>query len=321
MSKSSRPLLIAAGCSNTDQNQPYYISANIFTWPQLVSDYLGMDLLNIGQGGTGNHKIANSIIDTVLEHQDREIKVMALWTSGIRLNIFDVATALINSRKDLYTSVLQYHNKVHHPEVKFDKNKFQELLDNLDNISHKEFMENTEYADKPMGIEDNYQKEKFEFEKRLKKMLKSREYNKNHDETILKYSTREIWKTTKILKSMGIQSISKDGLSLTLGIPWMNTPYWKNDPHIPLHDLFWIKERTEKLIDTLSKDKYLLGVQELTRVSFFDDNIQEVFADIDDKWLIPKNGHPNQEGHEKIAESFIKAYLKTQTTGQEFVYE
>jgi len=321
MSKSSRPLLIAAGCSNTDQNQPYYIEQNIFTWPHVAADYLGMDLLNIGQGGIGNHKIANSIIDTVLENQDREIKVMALWSSGVRLNIFDVATALLNSRKDLFTTVLEDHYKERHPELKFDKKKFIELLDNLDNISHSEFMENTEYVDGPIGVEDNYQKEKFEFETRFKKMLKSREYNKTHDETVLKYNTREIWKTTKILKSMGIQSISKDGLSLTLGIPWMNTPYWKNDPYIPLQDLFWIKDRTEKLIDTLAKDKYLLGVKELTRVSFFDDSIQEVFNDMEDKWLIPGNGHPNQAGHEKIAESFVRAYLQTQTTGQEFVYE
>lgn len=84
MSKSSKKLIIASGCSYTDQHQDFYFDNDIITWPELVATELGVDYLNVASGGAGNDYICNSVTDAVLDNLDRDIDVMVLWTSSNR---------------------------------------------------------------------------------------------------------------------------------------------------------------------------------------------------------------------------------------------
>ena len=81
---SGKSLLIASGCSYTDQDQPFYLDNDIITWPELVAAELGVEYLNVACGGSPNDYICNSIIDAVLDNLDRDITVMVLWTSSNR---------------------------------------------------------------------------------------------------------------------------------------------------------------------------------------------------------------------------------------------
>lgn len=78
----SEKLIIASGCSYTDQHQDRYL--DIITWPELVAAELGVDYLNVACGGAPNDYICNSVTDAVLDNLDRDIDVMVLWTSSKR---------------------------------------------------------------------------------------------------------------------------------------------------------------------------------------------------------------------------------------------
>ena len=82
-------LLITAGCSNTDQNTYDEMNFDVTAWPKIVADELNMEYLNIGMKGASNELIANRVIDTVLDNEDKDLTVMVLWTGPSRLNIFD----------------------------------------------------------------------------------------------------------------------------------------------------------------------------------------------------------------------------------------
>lgn len=84
----TKKLLIAAGCSFTDQEYPEYIKNNIFTWPRLVADEMCWDLINVGKKGCSNEYIENAVYDAICDHKERDIIVMCLWTSPARINPF-----------------------------------------------------------------------------------------------------------------------------------------------------------------------------------------------------------------------------------------
>lgn len=77
-------LLIASGCSYTDQHLSFYKQNDIITWPALVALDLGVECLNVACGGAPNDYICNSVQDAVFDNYDRDIIVMVLWTSSNR---------------------------------------------------------------------------------------------------------------------------------------------------------------------------------------------------------------------------------------------
>lgn len=113
MSKSSKTLLIATGCSFTDFIESRYLKPGIDTWPDLVAEFMDWDLINVGKGGSGNDYICNAAIDAILENSDRDIVVMVLWTNATRLDFFDKNTCSI---------VLPDEFKHRVDEIKFPEN-------------------------------------------------------------------------------------------------------------------------------------------------------------------------------------------------------
>lgn len=86
-----RKLLIVGGCSWSNPNEECYRLANIDTiWPDMVAEFLDMDLINVSEGGAGNDWIYGQLIDAIEANSDREIVVMANWSQAIRMVPFDL---------------------------------------------------------------------------------------------------------------------------------------------------------------------------------------------------------------------------------------
>lgn len=94
MSKSSRKLLIVGGDSWSNPNESCYIEYGVKKiWPDIVADFLDMDLINISIGGAGNDFIHGQVIDTIEQNLDRDIVVMVNWSQAIRVNPFEMKLA------------------------------------------------------------------------------------------------------------------------------------------------------------------------------------------------------------------------------------
>jgi len=89
----TKRLLITAGCSFTEDS--YYHQFGIMSWPRIMSDSLGIELVNLGRGGNSNDSIENQVTDAVIKYADRDPIVMVLWTEPIRINVFDGKTMFL----------------------------------------------------------------------------------------------------------------------------------------------------------------------------------------------------------------------------------
>ena len=107
MSKSSKRLLIAGGCSFTSDKYAGYSENNITTWPHIVGEELDADVLNTAMPGGSNDRITNVVMDAIIDNIDRELIVMVLWSSPNRLNFFDADSYVYPVQK----RDLNFHNR------------------------------------------------------------------------------------------------------------------------------------------------------------------------------------------------------------------
>ena len=90
----TRKLLIVGGDSWSDPNDPCYKKHNIRKiWPDVVADFLDVDIINISKGGAGNSFIHGQIIDAIEDNYDRDIIVMANWSQAIRIVPYEMLLA------------------------------------------------------------------------------------------------------------------------------------------------------------------------------------------------------------------------------------
>jgi len=91
MSKSSKGILIASGCSYTDKD--YYSDVEELddhkrggwsVWPEVLADKLGLDVVNLARSGGSNDFIYEGILNTIQEYGDRVKVVCPLWSSWDR---------------------------------------------------------------------------------------------------------------------------------------------------------------------------------------------------------------------------------------------
>lgn len=85
----SRKILIAAGDSWTDKDFKSDYHPNLDTswpkWPELVGNKLGMEVVNIGRCGQGNHMIYHSLLDTIALYDPKDIGyIMIGWSQAQR---------------------------------------------------------------------------------------------------------------------------------------------------------------------------------------------------------------------------------------------
>ena len=77
-------LLIASGCSYTDQEYHGYSEHNIITWPELVAKELNIEFVNVALRAAPNDYICNSLTDAIFDYSHRDIIIMVLWTDSNR---------------------------------------------------------------------------------------------------------------------------------------------------------------------------------------------------------------------------------------------
>lgn len=97
----ARKILIAAGDSWTDKNFTSDYHPKLDTswpkWPELVGSKLGMEVVNIGKCGQGNHMIYHSLLDTILTYDPKDIGyVMIGWSQAQRYD---------------FEMIFKYHNR------------------------------------------------------------------------------------------------------------------------------------------------------------------------------------------------------------------
>ena len=86
MSKYSKKI-IAGGCSFTDKRQPLTLGYKHNTWPEFVGELLGMEVINLGQCGSGNRQIKYRVFNEIMKYDPKDIGyVFVGWTEWTRLD-------------------------------------------------------------------------------------------------------------------------------------------------------------------------------------------------------------------------------------------
>ena len=86
-------LLITADCSFTFQLK----RIDIIAWPKIISNGIGLEVLNISKSSNSNQEIESQIIDSIVEHKEKDPIVMVLWNDSFRLstdldiNLFEIS--------------------------------------------------------------------------------------------------------------------------------------------------------------------------------------------------------------------------------------
>lgn len=95
MSKSSKYIL-AAGCSFTDSNfesRPHpYMDVSFPKWPEILGEYLDLDVVNIAKSGIGNDKISRKVITHILKNHKKIELVVIGWTEIQRFALYNELT-------------------------------------------------------------------------------------------------------------------------------------------------------------------------------------------------------------------------------------
>lgn len=75
-------LLITADCSFTFQLK----RIDIIAWPKIISNGIELEVLNISKSSNSNQEIESQIIDSIVEHKEKDLIVMVLWNDSFRLS-------------------------------------------------------------------------------------------------------------------------------------------------------------------------------------------------------------------------------------------
>ncbi len=83
----SKSTLLTLGCSWTDRSWYQYNDVEYFPqWPDIVSNYFDLNVLNLGQGGRGNSHMLNKLTDALHDKNNNISIVMILWSGQDRIN-------------------------------------------------------------------------------------------------------------------------------------------------------------------------------------------------------------------------------------------
>lgn len=98
MFKSSRKKLIVSGDSFTagawlDETKGY----QKYVWPDILAEKLDMECVNLAQGGTGNEKIHNKIIDELCRPKNIGLAI-CMWSSFDRWDFYNLSFRLYVQR-------------------------------------------------------------------------------------------------------------------------------------------------------------------------------------------------------------------------------
>lgn len=294
----TKKLLIAGGCSNTDQNYIGYTKEGVFTWPQVIADEMGWDLLNVGKAGHGNDTIEDCVFDALVQNQDREIVLMVLWSEPCRLNIFDIDSIRITSNLDLIAECFGNQDW-----FKIDKDRFIESLTNYSDSTLNDFLKNKDYiisGNKQHSYDRNI---KLEFiMQHIIKMWLSDHGNANAmkvDKKIINKSLRSFEKVYALAKGMkNVKQYHECGLSLTFNLPWM-FPFWKHEK-LNYQQKKYMTMRIEHIVEYIKDHPTIKKLD----IKWWDKGLVNY---LDESRLLPCR-HYNQKGQDFVANTFMMKY-------------
>lgn len=304
-------LLIVGGDSNSDPTLSTYKENNIMIWPEIIAAENSWDLINVSRSGSSNESIENSVYDAVLKHSKKNPIVMVLWSASGRLNLWDIDNFVFTSNKKRYT---EWNNVKERYQEQIDEHKFIKHFSDLDKFSYEEWIQYRGYLNNQENEDniDEFLKLQYIIEDIIKKYLKhlcctdvENEIYSQYDKKIIDSSLRSFKRLKDILDSKDIRNTFKYSLSL-VGRHTTMYPWWKDD----IKNLSLI-EKT-KLLNRHSKNlqhaKYSKENSIIKELGMTWAEIREGFCSPKNKEYLLKCGHPNQKGHDKLAELFMESY-------------
>ena len=94
--KKNRKILLAGGCSFTEHTRVSCYDSSLITdfprWPEVLAEKLDMECVNLGRWGCSNQLISTSIYEYLIENPKKEIGlVCCLWTEYTRTLIYNMS--------------------------------------------------------------------------------------------------------------------------------------------------------------------------------------------------------------------------------------
>ncbi len=133
--------LIVSGCSFTDKNfeslHPDY-DCSFPKWPEILADNLGMDCINRGACGAGNHYIYSTLLDEIIRTPKEEIGLVIPAWSQVQREDYQVYMKYIFPRShndSFYKNMTWLNNRLHR-----EGNIFYWMIDQLRRYSSFQFM-------------------------------------------------------------------------------------------------------------------------------------------------------------------------------------
>ena len=112
-----KKILLVSGCSFTDKNFYSGVHPEMDTsypkWPELLAKKLDMDCINLGQSGAGNEYIYSSLLETILETKDKSQigLVMPAWSQCQRKDYQEGYSYILNNQYGLIAGWRYGHRK------------------------------------------------------------------------------------------------------------------------------------------------------------------------------------------------------------------
>jgi WD40 repeat protein len=138
MSKSSKYIL-AAGCSFTDPDftsRPHPDMDTSFPkWPEILGEYLDLDVVNIARSGCGNDYISRKVITHILKNYEKIELVVIGWSEIQRFHIYNELSFNPNVYFLDHTRKLPFHSEHAKPLYAYLYKKY--LIDHYYNPGHE----------------------------------------------------------------------------------------------------------------------------------------------------------------------------------------
>ena len=291
--------LLTLGCSWTDPNfQSQFMDIEYFPkWPDIVSNYFNLNLINLGLGGRGNSYMLNTLTDTLYEENHNISAVMILWSGQDRINVFTNTGA----RTWNLTSALSYQDQFE--LIKNSKN-YKHMKRHYHNIINTQFDHSADANWEIIRTDGKYVPEEF-----LRTVYQAQKIcDINNVPMICMCGFAPFGK--HVFSKARLEAINK---SEYLNLDVMIQSYSNKD----------MEKKWTKYLQTFLECKYYDWIEDNVNFLGFPiypelggwDTDTGVFKDRQLRRegkspyrVSPDDAHPNAEGHKVIANEFIKAY-------------
>ena len=291
-----KSLLIASGCSYTDilyhhdkykKEKPKFPVTDC--WPSILAKKIGVDnYVNLGKAGAGNEYICFSILNTIANNPNTKIIVAAFWGEYSRIWLqFENTPMQYKFGPPIQPTATSLRNKI----------RLYKEQQELTKIKDKAKFWSRHYARMPYVTANDFKKHAtYEPIIKINTILNEWFYNL---ELFVTKNLSLIYLLQETLKRRDIQ------FCFAQGIP----PRWLGIA--PQEDYEMHVELLENKLTDLIDDTFFIGWPCYeTLGGFHYQNLPEILNNPEKYNIIEGDPHPNQNGHNYIANMFYQRYEK-----------